>query len=268
MKNQPFELLTFVQYAKLLLARSAQEGAGRARNLIDRSVASAESIGMVGLRLEAEDLVGSIAPAFREQRNEFQKAGDHWTISYEGAVFHLKDSIGLRYIAHLLRNAGRKIPAPEIVLCAEGVQADSISAYDSIRVREVAELGLGQGFGDAGDLLDSQAEQAYRQRFAELEAALQEAKAFNDLGRVEAIIHEQDFLIRELSAGVGAGGRSRKAASFAERARLNVTRAIKAAIERIAVHSTPLADHLRRSIDTGKSCLYSSDPNSQISWVF
>ena len=268
-ENQPFELLALVQYAKALLGRSAQGGTDRdrARAFIDRAVASADAIGMRALRLEAEELAASIEPAFQNQQNVFQKAGDHWTISYEKTVFHLKDSIGLCYIAHLLRNAGRRIPSPEIVLCAEGVQADTVSAYDSIRVREVAELGLSHGFGDAGDLLDAQAEQAYRQRFAELEAALQEAKAFNDLGRVEAIIHEQDFLIRELSAGVGVGGRSRKAASFAERARLNVTRAIKATIERIAVHSDALADHLRENIDTGKSCVYMLDSRSPSSWI-
>jgi tetratricopeptide (TPR) repeat protein len=268
MEKRPFELLALVQYAKAQLGRSAGRDAERIRALLDRAAASAGSIGMRALQLEAERLAEAVETESGEQRNVFQKAGDHWTISYEGTVFHLKDSIGLRYIAHLLRHEGQKIPAPEIVLCAEGVQTESISAYESVRAREVAELGLTHGVGDAGDLLDAQAEQAYRQRFAELEAAMQEAKAFNDLGRVEAIIHEQDFLVRELSAGVGVGGRSRRAASFAERARLNVTRAIKAAIERIAAHCPALAEHLRANIDTGKSCLYTPDRNIPICWVF
>ena len=64
----------------------------------------------------------------------------------------------------------------------------------------------------------------------------------------------------ELSAGFGVHGRSRKAASFSERARLNVTRAARSAIERIAQHSRPLAIHLKNSIETGKSCSYRPDP--------
>jgi hypothetical protein len=39
----------------------------------------------------------------------------------------------------------------------------------------------------------------------------------------------QDFLVAELARAVGLGGRDRRAASHAERARLNATRAIRAA---------------------------------------
>jgi hypothetical protein len=40
-------------------------------------------------------------------RNLFRREGEYWTISYEGAVVHLKDAKGLRHLARLLADPGR-----------------------------------------------------------------------------------------------------------------------------------------------------------------
>jgi hypothetical protein len=47
-----------------------------------------------------------------------------------------------------------------------------------------------------------------------------------------------ETLVDELQAGVGLGGRSRTTASPTERARLNVTRAIRTAVQKIAAPTT------------------------------
>jgi hypothetical protein len=71
---------------------------------------------------------------------------------------------------------------------------------------------------------------------------------------------------RELSRAVGLGGRDRRAASAAERARINITRAIKAALERIAEHNPALATLLTKSIRTGTFCSYTPDSRLPTSW--
>jgi tetratricopeptide (TPR) repeat protein len=263
-ENQPFQALTCVQYTDLLLARDAPGDRQRACELAKRAIDLSESLGMWRLKQAAEKIASAAAQPLAPTGNSFSKAGEFWTISYEGEAFHIKDSIGLRYIAYLLRAPGKKTPATEIVLFAEGVETESVS---SMSHKEIAELGLQPaGLGDAGDVLDPQAEQAYRRRFEELEAEILEANAYHDLGRVERLGKERDFLVRELSAGVGVNGRSRKVASFAERARLNVTRAIRAAIDRIGEHSRPLAVHLGASIETGRFCSYRPDARLQVTW--
>ena len=55
---------------------------------------------------------------------------------------------------------------------------------------------------------------------------------------------EIEILAGELSRGFGLGGRPRRAAAVAERARLAVTRAIRYALERVAEHDPALAEHL------------------------
>jgi hypothetical protein len=74
-----------------------------------------------------------------------------------------------------------------------------------------------------------------------------------------------EALVRELSAAVGLGGRDRKGVSDVERARVNVTKRIKAALERIEDVHAALARHLAASIRTGTFCSY--DPPEDVQWL-
>lgn len=56
------------------------------------------------------------------------------------------------------------------------------------------------------------------------------------------------------------------AASARERARVNVTRAIRAALRRIEAHAPALAAHLEATIHTGAFCRYNPDPRAPIVW--
>jgi hypothetical protein len=63
-------------------------------------------------------------------------------------------------------------------------------------------------------------------------------------------------------AGIGRGDTT----SSAERARLAVTKRIKAAVKKIEHHHTALGLHLIASIKTGYQCAYLPDPHDPISW--
>ena len=55
-------------------------------------------------------------------------------------------------------------------------------------------------------------------------------------------------------------------AAMDERARLAVTKRIKAAVKKIEQHHTALGLHLIASIKTGYQCAYLPDPHDPISW--
>ena len=63
-----------------------------------------------------------------------------------------------------------------------------------------------------------------------------------------------------MGRSLGLGGRSRRAGSIAERARLNVTRALRSSLRRIAAADGALGSHLEITVHTGTVCLYSPDP--------
>lgn len=278
--------------ARLLLRRGGRGDLRRARELLERAGTAAEGLGMVALarqcaRLRAE-AAGAAAPAASGERTEvaaapgggslFRQEGDYWTIAYEGSVVRLRDTKGLAYLSRLLANPGREFHAIDLQSKRphgggpsgeRGRQARSsrTPASDSPRsASQSAGLAVRRDLGDAGALLDAQAKAEYRARIRELRAELDEAERFNDPGRAAAAREELAFLTRELARAVGLGGRDRRAASHAERARLNVTRAIRAAVARVARAHPALGRHLAATVHTGQYCSYTPDPQAAIHW--
>jgi hypothetical protein len=122
------------------------------------------------------------------------------------------------------------------------------------------------GSGDAGELLDARAKEAYRRRLVEIEEDVAEAQGFGDAERAARAEAEREFLIRELSRAIGLTGQHRRAGDATERARASVTRAIRHAMARIAEHHPELGAHLNSTIRTGTYCVYLPDPRVPVAW--
>jgi DNA-binding NarL/FixJ family response regulator len=197
-----------------------------------------------------------------EVDNAFVREGDLWTMAFGGEVTRMRDSKGLRAIAYLIAQAGEEVHVSAVAQAQEG-RPPSRARRKS---RQLSEEGLHTGTaGGAGPVLDQAAKAAYRKRIRELEAEVEEAESWNDIDRTSRAREEMDVLVRELSAAVGLGGRDRKGTSDVERARVNVTKRIKAAIERINQVHPGLARHLSVSVRTGTFCSY--DPAEATPWV-
>jgi hypothetical protein len=111
-----------------------------------------------------------------------------------------------------------------------------------------------------------EARRAYRARLAELRVDVEDGEASGDAERVGRLSEEIDFITRELARGMGLGGRTRQAGSIAERARLNVTRALRTSLRHIAAANPRLAAHLEVALRTGMVCEHSPDPRAPIGW--
>jgi hypothetical protein len=191
----------------------------------------------------------------------FRREGEYWTIAFEGETFRLRDAKGLHYLVYLLRHPGREFHVIDLAAIQRGAQADP-TRLKSTRQDDLHEGGI----SDAGPILDEQAKSSYRARFRDLEEDLNEATAWADSVRVEKVRQEMDILADQLSAAVGLSGRDRKAGSPAERARVNITRAVKTVLSRLREHHPDLADHLDATIHTGTFCSYSPDPRAPSTW--
>jgi tetratricopeptide (TPR) repeat protein len=209
----------------------------------------------------------SIAPPTGEHppatANIFRRKGDYWIISYQGSDFRLKHIRGLGYIAHLLRHPSIEFHVLDLVASTQKTSPLSASASD---VALVGPRDQASRLGGANALLDAKARTAYKQRVAELQEELEEARAFNDPGRADKAQQEIDFISSELARGFGLGGRTRCTPSSAERARVNVVKGVKAALAKIAEHSPLLEHYLATTIRTGAFCWYTPHPFNPISW--
>jgi hypothetical protein len=178
-----------------------------------------------------------------------------WSVGYAGERTRLPDSLGLHYLDLLVRQPGRELAASELVRLAGAGLVQSVGPGAASAAARADGLHEATG-APADDVLDSRARAAYRQRLADLDADLAEAAEWNDTERASRIRAEKDFLVRELAAATGLGGRPRQLGSESERARLNVTRAIRTAIARIREHAPDAAAHLDQAVRTGSRCCY------------
>jgi hypothetical protein len=165
------------------------------------------------------------------------REGEYWSIERDGRAFRLKDGKGIAMLARLIHEPGRELHVLDLSIGAGGAEA----AVDG---------------GDAGTLLDPQARAAYEGRVHELREELEEAERHADMARATRAREELDAIASELSRAVGLGGRDRRAASAVERARVNVQRRLRDALERIREHDPELGRHLAYTLKTGTYCSY------------
>ena len=264
MGAHPWVVRTTGDWADALLRRDGPGDRERALELLAQAGKLARELGMGPLARHAEELADgrtqrrpateSISAA---RPSVFRVEGEYWAIAYERDAFRLKDSKGLRYLARLLAERGQELHALDLVT---GERTHG-------RPHRAVEPGLiASRPSDAGEVIDARAKAEYRRRLTELEEELEEARSFGDDERAARAEEERDFLVAELAGALGLGGRPRRAASPSERARVSVTRAIRAAIARIREHSNALGEHLERTIQTGTFCSYRPDPHAPIDW--
>lgn len=192
---------------------------------------------------------GRVAAAPQEptlRKGVFRRAGDYWTVALDGPAFQMSHTVGMAHLARLLAAPGAEIPA---LALAAGRGTEHLSDG-----------------GSSMSVLDAAAKKDYRRKLHGLAAELDEAERWADFGRAEQLRVEIDTLTNELVAATGLGGRARTVSTEAERARVNVTKAIRSAIRRIAQHDADLGHHMEVSVRTGTFCSYVPDPATKIHW--
>jgi len=189
------------------------------------------------------------------------KHGDYWTIQHDGQIAWLKATRGLESLALLLGHPGREFHVGELI-----GPASPDTGLDPWLGQQVGDQMRTLRLQDAGPILDGRAKAEYKLRLAELRAELEDAERSDDPGRAVRVQEESHAIARQLAMAIGLGGRDRKAASHAERARTAVTKRIRGSIKRIAKITPPLGHHLAVSIKTGYFCSYNPEPGCSVRW--
>ena len=159
-----------------------------------------------------------------------EQPGGLWLVGREGATFVLPRMRGLTHLHRLLTEPDRELPATALV----GTEV-------------VSQPGL--------EVLDEEARRAYVARLDVLDP--------DDPDHA----HERTWLLEQLGASTGLGGRRRTSGSTEERARVAVRKAIVAALARVAETDPWLGRHLRDHVRTGVECRYEPDPDHPVRWL-
>ena len=271
---RPFLARTRYEYARMLLSRGRPDDETRAFELLDRAHAAARTLGMAAVAggsrrcerlrqgVAAAD-ADSTAAAAETVSDVFRREGDYWTVRYEGSVVRLKDAKGLRHLARLLANPGREFHAVDLE------SADSPAA-----LRAAGATG-GPGpttwrpapiWATRGSCSTPPPRPPTRPESKSCGPSWRRPRASMTPPAPPRPEPSWTSSSAELARAVGLGGRDRRAAAHAERARLNATRAIRAAIANVARVHPSLGRHLASTIRTGRYCSYTPDPRVPIAW--
>ena len=222
-------------------------------------------VGWRGGRGRARAAAPTTARAARRRAgaaSAFYRRGDIWTIGRPGREIQLRDAKGLAHIARLLAAPHVEFHALDLVGGVTAERGQRRRRSPSARASRCARAAR----ATPGPALDNQAKAAYRARVGELQEEIDEAESFNDPERAARAREELEFVARELAGAVGLHGRDRKTGSDAERARVNVTRAIRTALKRVSEHDAALGRRLGAAIRTGTFCVYEPAPGEAPAW--
>ena len=223
-------------------------GSQRCRELLEEAEGIAGRLGQRGLLELIDELrsaVSADAPASSRTADDgvptvayfrLVREGELWLCECEGASFRLKDTKGVRMLARLVADPGRE--------------------FHALDLSGAPPPGRAADGGDAGELLDDTARRQYRLRVEALQAELEEARGFHDPARAARAQEELDAIAAELSRAFGLGGRARREGRAAERARVNVRRRLRDAVDRIAEQCPAAGAHLEWALTTGMFCVY------------
>src|SRR5690606_7030696 len=178
-----------------------------------RARALTQKLGLSGVerRLErSESLTGSRAasaparrPAGTPQEDVaapvFSEEGDVVSISWRGRSVRVKATKGVAVLSTLVARPGVAVHVLDLMHAGQ-----AHAPVDK---------------GDAGDLLDAEARASYRARVAELRDEISAAESDADLGRLQTLRSELEFIANELSRGSSLGQKARRAPAAEERAR-------------------------------------------------
>ena len=257
MGARPWAAHSQLDYARFLMGLGDGHRRRLVQDLLDEASVTARELGMPALTREIEAL-GHERPASRRhiQHAKFARRGEFWEIVYLNESLRLKDTKGMHYIARLLGSPGQEIHVLDLV---------TATGDGSRSVRGVSDM-PSSGFETGDVVIDKKARRAYQQRLEELSEELDEAEKWNDPERASSARSEIEFLTETLRGASGLAGRTRKTPSASERARVNVTRAIRSAIARLGANGKSIGGHLDATIKTGTYCSYSPDPLAPIQW--
>jgi tetratricopeptide (TPR) repeat protein len=202
-------------------------------------------------------------PANGEPVTTMRRLGDVWMISTGDRELHISDGRGVRLLTLLLARPGKEIHSLDLVAAVDRMASSTGGVASSGGQEAGGRFGLQSG---TGPTLDATAKRAYRARIAALDEAIAEAERRGDSESAAAARSERDLVARELERSLALGGRDRESGSHAERARVNVTRAIRSAIKRVTGYDAQLGAELESGVRTGAFCVYVPDPRRPRRW--
>jgi hypothetical protein len=207
--------------------------------------------------------------------NYFIRMGDFWKVKYNENEIYLKNLKRLQYLIRLINHANTKIASHELVRLVSGpIEGDEQNKiYSKMSPEQLTKVGFSQL-----DTEDKSISEYELKKFKDAAYLLWEnterARKDLDEDKIGKCTDQWEQYVKYLTNSYGifinytkSGPRfylKKRLTKRAERARKNVSKQLKNAIDDIKHKIKPLGIHLEKSIEMGGHCCY--QPDEDVDW--
>jgi hypothetical protein len=227
--HRPAAIQARAELGLALLRRAGTGDEQRGRTLIHDAISEAKSLEMTGLVTRWQDVLATLETRPVSTERQYVSIASTpqggWRVALGGHIATVPDLVGMRYLACLITEPNREIPALALV----------------------ADQGVSPLATNGHAVMDTTAIAAVRTRIRELRQ--QQALSTEEQDELDALTHE-------LARVSGLGSRIRSFADAPERARTAVRKAVKRAIEQVTAANPVVGQHLAKRVETGAVCCY------------
>jgi hypothetical protein len=235
--HRPAAIQARAELALAHIRRACDGDVRRGHRLMRQAVAEAEALGMTGLVARWRDALATAAATQPETECDLVSMSSvphgRWRVALGSHIATVSDLVGMRYLARLIAEPNRDIPA--LALICDHVGAPLTAEKHT--------------------LMDLTGIKTLRARVRDLRQQPVLSAAEQD--ELEALTHE-------LARVSGLGGRIRSFADVPERARTAVRKAIKRALEQLSAANPVVGQYLERRIETGAVCRYRGESGANV----
>ncbi len=189
----------------------------------------------------------------------FALCGQIWVARFGGVQTLLKDSVGLRYIYHLLQRPATLAHVTDLIAWVHGVNPDIIDKVHSDGADALDNDGM------VTDTLSEEGREHLMNILQDRKLELITVRGSASPLRIEEMEAEIEQIEKYLKKHAHAT-LAPKLPSRADRDRKSVTNAIHRAVKKIEPAHPSLSEHLKYCIETGYECAYY--PHPVVEWSF
>jgi len=180
-----------------------------------------------------------------------------WDFCYHGKQLWINDCRGIQLLNLFLHSPHYDFHVLDLMkLVKHGKAVGDLALHSNLPEQHLAQEGLTITYDSVAIAgLDARARTEYRDRLCDLEAAITEAEAHHDLGRLERLQIEKQALLQELMSNSYRGHR-RQESPIVRNARTNIRKHLRKVREKIRREAPDLGEHLEEYLSTGTYCSY------------
>jgi hypothetical protein len=205
-----------------------------------------------------------------KHENIFRKNGDIWEIAFQGSkIFHLSDSIGLKYIQFLLGRPNQTVPSitltqmdridPGTIQPTKGDHRIDYNQMGRDELEEKEIMKKDRPGSSCDTIISPKGLLEYKKRLREIEEELNTTDN-----------PEEKVLLEEEKKEIEKQLKDQKTSIIidSKKPRQAVGKAISEAKQKIEQHSPELKKYLDQTVKTGNKCIYHLIVEKPITWTF